>query len=134
MAQNALKPNLFDAPQNPTFAGFNPATSPQQPSGGMMFNSKAFSEAFSKQSPASSPPPLVTPVKKVHNDKESYSIQTPNKPPKLSLLGVEVPKNKLEGTSGMSAEFLKMYLMVEQEIDMVSLFVFSRIIILRCNS
>lgn len=124
MAQNALKPNLFDAPQNPTFVGFNPATSPQQQSGGMMFNSAAFNAAFSKQSPTSSPGPLATPVKKVHNDNESYSIQTPNKPPKLSLLGVEVPKNKLEGTSGMSAEFLKMYLMVEQEIDMVSLFYF----------
>lgn len=62
---------------------------------------------------------MSTPLKKVYNESESYSIQTPHKPPKLKLTDEDVSENQLEGTSGMAMEFLKMYLMVEKEIESV---------------
>lgn len=64
--------------------------------------------------------PVSAPFKKVHNDNESYSIQTPHQPPKLKLMDEELSASQLEGTSGMAMEFLKMYLMVEKEIESVS--------------
>lgn len=118
---NTLKPNLFGAPKDPTFTGLNPASSSnlsnQKPlsAGSLSFDPKSLSDAF-----LTTPFKPSTPKVKVHDDNTSYSIQTPNKPPKLEFGNSQINNDLLKESTGLSTEFLKMYLMVEEEIANVS--------------